>query len=253
VERTARRPEATGLKIEIVRERDLCRVALRGELTFRTAGSTVRSLTKLLLNHDGVMVDLSRLRVGWAPSLQVFPTALASAGGWPFARLTLFGATTEVSAALHGVRVPTTVPLAQGARAARTLLKVRPNQVMRCYDLANDVSSPRRARALVRQACSDWDLAAVAGEAVLVASELVTNAVQHARTPSRLQIAVDEQGLHVAVQDFRPGRLPPLRPLADAGSCGAGLHVVAGVKRRWGVTPRTDGKRVWAVLGIGTG
>src|SRR5205823_3833511 len=133
--------------------------------------------------------------------------------------------TTEVSAALHGVRVPTTVPLAQGARAARTLLKVRPNQVMRCYDLANDVSSPRRARALVRQACSDWDLAAVAGEAVLVASELVTNAVQHARTPSRLQIAVDEQGLHVAVQDFRPGRLPPLRPLADAGSCGAGLHV----------------------------
>jgi anti-sigma regulatory factor (Ser/Thr protein kinase) len=250
VGRIARRPDATGLKIEIVGEREVCRVALRGELTFRTAASVVKTLTKLLLNYDAVMVDLSRLTVGWAPALQAFPTALTSAGGWPFARLALFGATTEVSAALHGVRVPTTVPLAQNARAARGLLKTRPNQVMRCHELANDVSSPRRARALVRQTCADWDLAAVAGEAALVANELVTNAVQHARTSSRLRIAVDERGLHLAVQDFRPGRLPPPRPLG--GSCGAGLRVVAGLTRRWGVTPCTDGKWVWAVLGIDT-
>jgi hypothetical protein len=67
----------------------------------------------LLLNHGRrVMVDLSRLQVGWIPALQVFPTVLASAGGWPSARLVLFGANQQMATSLHRVRVPTTVPLA---------------------------------------------------------------------------------------------------------------------------------------------
>jgi hypothetical protein len=164
--------DAAGLTAAIISKHGPCMVALRGELTLRTAGSVAQTLTKLLLNHGEVMVDLSRLRVGWAPALQVFPTALASAGSWPFARLALFGANEQVTAALHRVRVPTMVPLAAGAREARAQLARRPDQVMRHYELANDVSSPRRARALVRQACSDWDLAVLAGKAAVVASEL---------------------------------------------------------------------------------
>lgn len=190
------------------------RGCLRGELSLRVAGRVTKTLTKLLLNHGGVMVDLSGLRVGWAPALQVFPTAFTAAGSWPFARLAMFGANEQVSAALHGVRVPTTVPLAQDARTARAHLARRPDQVMRHDLLAYDLSAPRRARALVRQACSDWDLAAVADKATLVASELVNNAVQHARTPSRLRIVADDRGLHLSVRDFRPGRIPPVRPLA---------------------------------------
>ena len=121
------------------------------------------------------------------------------------------------------------------------------------YELANDVSSPRRARALVRDTCSDWELTAIAGGATLVASELVTNAVHHARTSCWLRIAVDEWGLHLAVRDFGPGRVPPLRPLGDVGAAGSGgLHLVALMSRRWGVTPHTDGKTVWAILPANT-
>ena len=244
---------ATGLAVEIVREHEPSVVALRGELSLRTVGSLSKTLTKLLLNQGRVLVDLTRLRVGWTPALQVFPTALASAGGWPSARLVLFGANQQMTTSLHRVRVPTTVPLAQGTRDARAQLKKRPSRVTRSHELANDVSSPRRARALVRDACSDWDLTAIAGEATLVASELVTNVAQHARTSCRLRIAVDDRGLHLAVRDFGPGRVPPLRPLGDVGAAGSGgLHLVALMSKRWGVTPYADGKTVWAVLPVST-
>ena len=243
--------DPAGLAIEIVRENEPCVVAPRGELSFRTVDSAAKTLTKLLLNHGRVMVDLSRLRVGWTPALQVFPTALASAGGWPSARLVLFGANQQITTSLHGVQVPTTVPLAQGTRDARAQLDKRPSRVTRSYELANDVGSPRRARALVRDACSDWDLGAITEEATLVASVLVTNAVQHAGTSCRLRIAVDHRGLHLAVRDFRPGPVPPLRPLGEVGTSGNNsLHVVAVMSRRWGVTPHTDGKSVWAVLPV---
>ena len=210
-------------KIEIVRQHEPCVVALWGELSLRTVGSVAKALTKLLLNHDRVMVDLAHLRTGWTPALQVFPTALASAGGWPSARLVLFGANEQMSTALHGIGVPTTVPLAQGTREARAQLNRRPSRVTRSYELANDVSSPRRARALVRGACSDWDLAAVARRATLVASELVINAVQHTETECRLRIGVDDRGLHLAVRDLRPARSlrrgRPMSALPAAAAC----------------------------------
>jgi len=246
--------DTIGLAVKVVREQEPCVVALRGELSLRTVGSVTKTLSKLLLNHGRVMVDLSGLRVGWTPALQVFPTALASAGGWPSARLVLFGANQQMATLLHRVRVPTTVPLAEDTRDARAQLNRRPSRVTRSYELANDPSSPRRARSLVRDACSDWNLTAVAGKASLVASELVTNAVQHATTSCWLRIAADERGLHLAVRDLRPGRVPPLRSPGDVGAAGiggiSGLHVVAFMSKRWGVTPLSDGKSVWAVLPI---
>jgi hypothetical protein len=90
---------------------------VRGRAARRTVAPdgrlVTKALTKLLLNHAAVLVDLSRLRLGWAPALQVFPTALAAAS-WPFARLAQFGGNQQLTAALHGARVPTTVPLAPG-------------------------------------------------------------------------------------------------------------------------------------------
>lgn len=241
--------DSADLMAEIISKHETCTVALRGELTLQTAGPIARRLTKLLLNHGEVLVDLTGMRVGWTPALQVFPTALASAGSWPFARLALFGADEQVTAALHRMRVPIVVPLGERAREARTHLTHRPEQVMRHYELANDVSSVRRARALVRQACSDWELVVLTDRAALVANELVSNAVRHARTPSRLRITIDNHGLRLAVRDLLPGRIPLLRQLGDADAAG-GLHVVAAVSRRWGVTPCSDGKSVWAVLEV---
>jgi hypothetical protein len=61
-----------------------------------------------------------------------------------------------------------TVPVAADEAAARRLLDRRPAVVMRTLDLERDASAARRARLLVAAACSEWDLDAIRGDAVLV-------------------------------------------------------------------------------------
>src|SRR5215218_2662216 len=59
-----------------------------------------------------------------------------------------------------------------------------PERVSRCLDLRPELTAPRAARALVRQACVDWDIPIQAkNAAVLVVSELTLNSVVHAGTP----------------------------------------------------------------------
>jgi anti-sigma regulatory factor (Ser/Thr protein kinase) len=82
---------------------------------------------------------------------------------------------------------------------------------------------------------------------VIVASELVANAVLHARTQCRLTAQLDARGLTIAVQDYRPGRIR--RPSVDATNLrGLGLFVVDRLSRSWGTSPTADGKKVWALL-----
>src|SRR6059058_4402846 len=64
-----------------------------------------------------------------------------------------------------------------------------------------DPFAARRARALVIDACAQWRLARATDDAVLVASELVTNAVVHARTWYELHLWQEGSLLHVAVHD----------------------------------------------------
>ena len=80
----------------------------------------------------------------------------------------------------------------------------------------------------------------------LVISELVTNAVVHARTPLRLLVRFDGHRVVTEVFDA-DARLPtPAVSVDDVG--GRGLILVDRLSDRWGSEPFTDGKRVWAEL-----
>jgi anti-sigma regulatory factor (Ser/Thr protein kinase) len=82
----------------------------------------------------------------------------------------------------------------------------------------------------------------------LLSSELVGNAVLHARTECRLTVQLDGRGLTIAVQDHRPGWIRR-RPSIDATNPrGLGLFVVDRLSRSWGTRPTADGKKVWALL-----
>jgi hypothetical protein len=76
----------------------------------------------------------------------VFPIALGLAGGWPAARLVLFGANAALRAMLHAQRVPETVPVAEDLPAACALLHQRPTQARRHRDLLMHISAPAAAR-----------------------------------------------------------------------------------------------------------
>lgn len=87
----------------------------------------------------------------------------------------------------------------------------------------------------------------VAETAVLLTSELVTNVVVHARTPMRLDVAVCDDAVRVAVVDDAP-RTPALRRAHEARLTGRGMNLVDALARQWGVDPVPPGKKVWFEL-----
>jgi anti-sigma regulatory factor (Ser/Thr protein kinase) len=242
-------PRPEGIETSLVR-RDMhdCVLALRGAVTRWSSAAVVGALSKPLLHAQQVLVDVSGLQVGWTPGLRAFPSALTRAGGWPWARLVLFGAGDHLAARLGALRVSETVPVAVDVDAAYELAGVRPPVVVRGHELTADLTSVARARALVRDACAVWGVDDADDDAALVANELVTNAVEHAGTGCRLKLVLDGRGLTVSVRDGRRGGLEALPPLDVTGDRGRGLLVVAGVSRTWGVVEHADGKTVWALL-----
>lgn len=86
--------------------------------------------------------------------------------------------------------------------------------------------------------------------AVLLTTELVTNAIVHARTDFALRVSAHDDRLRVEVSDssHEPPRLVPIRGLEDHGR---GLHLVDALSDSWGVDWADDHKVVWFELTLG--
>ncbi|MGK5554314.1 SpoIIE family protein phosphatase [Actinomadura kijaniata] len=114
------------------------------------------------------------------------------------------------------------------------------------WDLPADPAAVRRARGLIRTTLTAWDLGELADSTVLMASELVTNAIRHAGGRVTLRL-VREGGLVCEVFDGSDGR-PRVRAADQEEAvpeAGRGLHVVSRLARRWGVRRTAGGKAVW--------
>ena len=101
--------------------------------------------------------------------------------------------------------------------------------------------------------CSPPLSAAALDDALLVVSELVTNAVRHAPGPCVLTLADHRSGLTVAVSDTSSARPVARPPDLDTGTGGLGWHLLHRIARR--VEVRTDpagGKTVTALLEQGS-
>jgi anti-sigma regulatory factor (Ser/Thr protein kinase) len=81
----------------------------------------------------------------------------------------------------------------------------------------------------------------------LVASELATNAVLHARTPFTVRVEPHPDTVRVVVEDGSPRR-PIASDAAPAATSGRGLAIVDALTLEWGVQPAPEGKAVWAEL-----
>ncbi|HEV2813844.1 MAG TPA: ATP-binding protein [Solirubrobacteraceae bacterium] len=85
------------------------------------------------------------------------------------------------------------------------------------------------------------------GDLMLLVSELVTNAVRHARTDSfEVRLEVKPDCLRLEVHDDGGGFDPRIAP-SDDGSGGYGLYIVDRLADRWGVE-RDDGGLIWLEL-----
>jgi anti-sigma regulatory factor (Ser/Thr protein kinase) len=107
-----------------------------------------------------------------------------------------------------------------------------------------------RAPSRARQAVTDWlNALGCSSERhhglVLVVSELVTNAVVHAR--SAPEVLATHRRRRVRVEVFDDDVSPPVvRAPSILDSGGFGLAMVAALSDRWGWEPTATGKRVWA-------
>uniref|UniRef100_A0AAU2A6V2 SpoIIE family protein phosphatase n=1 Tax=Streptomyces sp. NBC_00093 TaxID=2975649 RepID=A0AAU2A6V2_9ACTN len=137
--------------------------------------------------------------------------------------------------------------------------------------------APGAARGLVRAALAEWARLGLPGaeslperlvdDAMVVVSELVTNAVVHAGTDVELACRLEapeegeevgeeaEEGVGVAlvveVSDHHPSRAPRdggVELPYDIPEYGRGLRLVSVLSEAWGVTYRTGTKTVWARL-----
>ena len=132
-------PQTGTVVTETFRDSVSCVLALRGELSLASTGLVVRELSKALLDVGRVLVDLSGgLRVAWLPALQVFPSTLASVGGWPAARLVLFGPSDELRNRMQELRISEAVPLVPDEGAAHARLCARPSRIVRYHNLRSE-------------------------------------------------------------------------------------------------------------------
>lgn len=84
-------------------------------------------------------------------------------------------------------------------------------------------------------------------DALLVASELATNAVRHARGPFRAVVVPGDGQIRLEFHDTSPAN-PRLRLSLTSEVDGRGLVIVDRVARRWGVDEHTGRKVVWAEI-----
>jgi anti-sigma regulatory factor (Ser/Thr protein kinase) len=116
-------------------------------------------------------------------------------------------------------------------------------------DLEPTRAAVGRARDFVSGWVESWGLHRLAPDASLLTSELVSNAVMHARTAVELRVRRIDEGLRIEVRDNVGYGLEMERQGEALLSRGLGLRVVAQLSSRWGIDPVPDGKTVWAELG----
>jgi anti-sigma regulatory factor (Ser/Thr protein kinase) len=105
------------------------------------------------------------------------------------------------------------------------------------------------ARSFVRRTCLDaFADSEMCDSAVLLTSEVVTNAILHGRGGIRIDVVADAVGVRVDIEDRGPGR-PVVRPLDPDAVHGRGMVIVAAAASTWGIERSFGAKTVWFQLG----
>jgi len=111
-------------------------------------------------------------------------------------------------------------------------------------ELPPDHAASARARRFVGETMRKWGHEKAIPDVELLVSELVTNAVLHARSASTVTIERSGTTMRVSVSDTSATR-PRLRDYGPDAVTGRGLLLVDRIAKRWGVDPSPNGKTVW--------
>jgi hypothetical protein len=109
-------------------------------------------------------------------------------------------------------------------------------------------TAPTTARRRLAKQLQAWGISAPDADPVLlVANELVANAVEHARTALELEVGFDGTAVVVEVHDESP-LAPLLQPHNLRAARGRGLQMVAALAKSWSCVQHASGKTIRAVV-----
>jgi anti-sigma regulatory factor (Ser/Thr protein kinase) len=115
----------------------------------------------------------------------------------------------------------------------------------RAFEASPD--APRAARQFVGEMLEGLGCAKPVSDAELVVSELVTNAVNHAKTDLTVTLAFSRAAIRIEVRDRHTTPPTPRSPSALSTS-GRGLPLIDALTNSWGVHKFGGGKVVWAQI-----
>jgi serine/threonine-protein kinase RsbW len=130
-------------------------------------------------------------------------------------------------------------PLLLTARPMQRAFPGRADQIVRAREFTKRVLGP----------CP------VADDAVLLVSELATNALEHTSTADggqfRVMICCDTTSLLIGVSDNGSAKTPEPGALDPESETGRGLGLVKLIADRWGYCGGEHGRTVWFTMGTG--
>jgi hypothetical protein len=130
----------------------------------------------------------------------------------------------------------------------RFAIPIEPPRTRRAvWPLLRDRSSVPKARRLVHTQLAGWGLAEQSDVAELLASEIVTNALQHAWGNLILTLSAQGGTLRCEVRDANPA-LPHMSHAHHDDEGGRGLYLVDRLSCCWGSHSAAEGKVVWFEL-----
>jgi anti-sigma regulatory factor (Ser/Thr protein kinase) len=128
----------------------------------------------------------------------------------------------------------------------RVLEDVARSPLEASVELPREPASAVRSRRFVRDTLAGWGWPDDEN-ALLVVSELVTNAVVHAASPAVVYLRARGAVLRIEVADRGAGSPEPRSPAPEVAG-GRGLLLVDALADAWGIDPLDEGKVVWAEL-----
>lgn len=106
------------------------------------------------------------------------------------------------------------------------------------------------ARRFTRDHLKTWGLLAVADNAILMISELVTNAILHGGEGALLTLTYEDLKVRAEVRDSSHA-MPVVRSYSETATTGRGMVIVDALAAAWGTFSVDGGKVVWFELAAG--
>ncbi|MEV4708025.1 ATP-binding protein [Actinoplanes sp. NPDC049316] len=237
--------------VETLVQADVARLIARvsGVLDLTDTAPLRNRLLKCLAEQpEALLVDLAQLTLREPLALAVFSAVARQAARWPAIPVALCAPRPEIRRSL-GLAAYRNLPVYASVQAARDGLPDHRETLRVLTDeLLPITGAARQARNVATEACLLWDLPDLVAPASLIASELVSNVIDHAGTMMTLRMTLRRRYLQISVSDGS-SEVPALQIAAPAhASNGRGLMLVDATAHAWGWLPCNGGKVVWASL-----